>query len=218
MAQIFPRSSNTIAKASIVALVIIVGLLGTAAFFFVRSPYITWVSEAIVQPVQFSHKHHAGELGISCLYCHTSVEDSWHAGIPPTKTCMNCHVQIWNQSPYLAPVRDSWSSGTPLQWNMVNVVAEFAYFNHSIHVAKGVGCETCHGRVDEMNQIYKANSFQMRWCMECHFNPEQYLRPREEVYTMGYQPPIPQAQLGAQLVKEYNINKGVLQNCDTCHH
>jgi len=156
-----------------------------------------------------------GGMGIDCRYCHTSVEQSSFANIPPTKTCMNCHSQIWVTSPYLEPVRASYRTDTPLRWTRVHNLPDFVYFNHSIHVKKGVGCETCHGRIDQMPGIYQANTLQMEWCLGCHRAPERYVRPREFVTTMGYVPAEPQAVLGARLVKDYDIQK--LTSCSVCH-
>jgi hypothetical protein len=153
--------------------------------------------------------------GIDCRYCHTSVETSPFAGIPPTKTCMNCHSQIWSQAPILEPIRASFREDRPVRWVRVHDLPDFVYFNHSIHVKKGMGCETCHGRIDQMPLTLQENSLQMEWCINCHRNPENYVRPRSEVYTMGYKPPVPQSVIGAQLVKEYGIRGNT--SCSTCH-
>jgi hypothetical protein len=215
MSQIFPPSANSYARGSIVALVIAVAVLGLTLDRLSRSPYVTRAETVREQPVQFSHQHHVGGLGIDCRYCHTSVEISTSAGIPPTKTCMNCHSQIWSTSPYLEIVRASYRDNEPLQWMRVHDLPDFVYFNHSVHVKKGVGCETCHGRVDRMPLMYQHSSLLMEWCLDCHRNPEQYVRPRSAVYEMGYQPPEHQAELGAQLVEEYQIQS--LTSCSTCH-
>src|ERR1700722_10904045 len=151
--QIFHRSSNTISKATIFAVVIVASVALWACIQLQRSPYVTYAGVARPQPVPFSHQHHVAGLGIDCRYCHTSVENSHFAGIPPTKTCMNCHSQIWVGSSMLEPVRDSYRTGKSIEWQRVNKVADFAYFNHSIHVNKGIGCSSCHGRVDQMQAI-----------------------------------------------------------------
>ena len=183
-----------------------------------RSDYYTRRNLTVLQPVQFSHQHHVAGLGIGCRYCHTSVETSSFAGIPPTQTCMNCHSQIWTTAPALQPVRDSWANNTPIQWNRVYNLPQFVYFNHSPHIQKGIGCETCHGRLDQMDQTFKATSMQMEWCLECHRAPEKFIRPKNEVYTMGWAPPQPQATLGPQLVKEYGVlDARTLTSCSTCH-
>ncbi len=193
---------------------LVVSLAG-AVRVFQRSDVVTAANTVRDQPVQFSHQHHVGGIGIDCRYCHTSVEVSSTAGIPPTKTCINCHSQIWSTSPYLEPVRSSFRDDQPLKWLRVHDTPDFVYFNHSIHVKKGVGCETCHGRVDQMPLMRQQNSLQMEWCLNCHRNPEQFVRPRSEVFTMGYVPAVDQRELGPQLVAEYRIQS--LTNCSVCH-
>src|SRR5687767_2066393 len=215
MPQIFRRSANTLSKVSLAGVLILVGSLILLAMILGRSSYVTRQALYIEQPVQFSHLHHAGDDGIDCRYCHTSVETSAFAGIPPTKTCMNCHSQIWSTAPILEPVRASFREDTPLRWIRVHDLPDFVYFNHSIHVKKGMGCETCHGRVDQMPLMKQQNSLQMEWCLNCHRNPEQFVRPREEVFTMGYRPPRPQSEMGPELVHKYNIKPST--DCSTCH-
>jgi hypothetical protein len=182
-----------------------------------RSSYVTEANLVRPQPVPFSHKHHVSGLGIDCRYCHTAVEQSAFAGIPSTAICMNCHNQIWTNSPMLEPVRESYRTGQPLRWTRVHNLAEFAYFNHSIHVNKGVGCATCHGRVDQMPLVSQERSLLMEWCLDCHRSPEQYLRPREEVFNMAWSPPADQMELGTQLVRKYNIRTEQLTDCSICH-
>jgi hypothetical protein len=215
MAQIFHRSTNTISRVSIYGAVILVGVLGYAANVINMTSYVTEVHNARPQPVPFSHKHHAGELGLDCRYCHTSVEVSSSAGMPPTQTCMTCHSQIWTNAAILEPVRASYRDSTPISWTRVNAVPDFVYFNHSIHVAKGVGCTTCHGPVAEMNITWRENSLYMRWCLECHNAPEKFLRPRSEVFNPFYKAPADQEALGNKLMAEYKVQK--LTNCTTCH-
>ena len=215
MAQIFHRSTNFIARFSVFSTLFLVGLALVAVLAVARSPYLTRQNISREQPVQFSHKHHVGDDGIDCRYCHTGVETSAVAGIPPTKTCMNCHSVLYNTSASLEPIRESYRSDKSIQWVKVHRLADFVYFNHSIHVNKGVGCETCHGRVDKMPLTWQKASLQMEWCLDCHRHPEQYVRPREEVFTMGYEPPIEQEELGRRLVKEYKIQS--LTSCSTCH-
>jgi hypothetical protein len=215
MAQIFHRSTNTLSRLSIFgALFAVAGLLWLLTVIS-RSGYVTGQNVARTQPVQFSHKHHSGELGIDCRYCHTSVEVSAVASVPPTKTCINCHSQIWTQSPFLEPVRNSWATDQSILWVKVNDLPDFVYFNHSAHVSKGVGCVSCHGRVDKMNQIYQSASLQMEWCLNCHRHPEQYVRPREEVFNLAWEPSKPQAELGLELLKAYDIHPRT--DCSTCH-
>ncbi|GIK40957.1 MAG: cytochrome c [Chloroflexota bacterium] len=218
MAQIFHPSTNTIAKVSIFGGVFILAGVAALIMVFVHSSYTTGVGVFVEQPVPFSHEHHVSGLGIDCRYCHTSVEKSSAAGIPPTETCMTCHSQIWTNAEVLEPVRASFRTDRPIEWIRVHNLPDFVYFNHSIHVAKGVGCETCHGRVDQMAFTYKANTLYMEWCLDCHRHPENYIRPVEEIYTMGYQPQEDQVTLGRELVKAYNIQVPQLTNCSVCHH
>ncbi|MGA8038044.1 MAG: cytochrome c3 family protein [Candidatus Acidiferrales bacterium] len=218
MAQIFNRTANIVSKASIVAVGGLVALLGGVLWTLMMSPYYTNVNLTREQPVPFSHKHHAGELGIDCRYCHTSVEKSSFAGVPPTQTCMTCHSQIWTNAPMLEPVRASYRDNKSISWIRVNALPDYVYFNHSIHVAKGVGCTTCHGPIAEMPLTYKANTLYMGWCINCHRQPEKYLRPKSEVFNPNYVEPANQMQLGAQLVKDYKIQSlRTMQSCSTCH-
>jgi hypothetical protein len=213
--QIFHRSANTISRVSIFGAVFIVAGLLTLIVYISGSPWVTLAFVPREQPIQFSHERHVAGNGIDCRYCHTSVEDSSFAGIPPTKTCMNCHSEIFSNSPFLAPVRDSFANNKPIEWTRVHDLPDFVYFNHGIHIKKGVGCTTCHGPVDRMPLMRQQASLQMDWCMNCHRHPEQYVRPRDQVFSVDYQPPPNQAELGARLVKEYQIQK--LTSCSTCH-
>ena len=216
--QIFHRSTNTISRASIYGAVFIVAGLGWALNQLQRSPYITYAGVVKPQPVPFSHQHHVTGLGIDCRYCHTSVEQSSFAGIPPTKTCMNCHSQIWTNASMLEPVRASYRSGQSLQWTRVNQLPDFAYFNHSIHINKGVGCSSCHGQVNQMPLMFQASPLLMQWCLDCHRNPEAVLRPRDQVFNMDWKAPANQAEIGKQLAVEYKIQSvAQLQSCSTCH-
>ena len=224
MAQIFHRSANTLAKASIVGAVVLLATLGGIAHTIDKSPYVTSQEVIREQPVPFSHEHHVKGLGIDCRYCHTSVEESHFAGIPATKTCMTCHSVVWTNTEVLRPVRQSWANNTPIEWNRVHDLPDFAYFNHSIHVAKGVGCSTCHGQVDRMPLMWQHSPLTMSWCLECHREPEKFVRPREQIYNMDYRverdsgrPEKTQAELGPKLVEEYRIRKEQLTNCSTCH-
>jgi hypothetical protein len=215
MAQIFHRSTNTISRVSIFGAVFAVaGLLWLIAQVH-RSPWATEAHVARRQPIQFSHERHVGGNGIDCRYCHTSVEFSGFAGIPPTKTCLNCHGQIFADSPFLLPVRESFETGRSLEWTRVHDLPDFVFFDHSIHVNKGVGCTTCHGQVERMPLLAQEQSLQMEWCLDCHRNPERYVRPRDAVFLVSYEPPADQLALGRRLVEEYEIQK--LTSCSTCH-
>ena len=196
MAQIFHRSANTLARVSILGVVVLLAALGAIAYEAQRSAHVTRQDEARVQNPPFSHQHHVGGLGLDCRYCHTSVETSNFAGIPPTKTCMNCHSQIWTNAPMLEPVRESFRSGNSLKWERVHDLPDFVYFDHSIHINKGVGCQSCHGPVDKMPLMYQANSLQMEWCLDCHRAPDKFLRPKyvagnasNQVFNMTYEQP-----------------------------
>src|ERR1051326_7175843 len=229
--QIFHRSTNTISRATIYGAVFLAAALLWACLQLQRSPYITYAKVARPQPVPFSHQHHVGGLGIDCRYCHTSVENSNFAGLPPTKTCMNCHAQIWTGAPLLEPVRESFRSGKSLVWTRVNDLPDFVYFNHSIHINKGVGCNTCHGPVDRMPLMFNEASLQMEWCLDCHRNPEKNLRPRDQVFNMRYEQPtaenpvefngqkyIDQLSLGTALKDQYHLrSKQDITSCSTCH-
>src|SRR4051812_19871056 len=217
MAQIFHPAMNTVAKATIFGAVFIAAAVGWIGWQVDRSPYITQAGVVRQQPVPFSHEHHVSGLGLDCRYCHTSVTQSGFAGIPPTKTCMTCHSQIWTNAEMLQPVRDSWNNDRPLAWTRVHDLPDYVYFNHSIHVAKGIGCNTCHGQVDKMPLMYQSASLQMEWCLNCHREPEKFIRPRDQVFNMRYQPPADQMALGAKLVKEYHVHKEQLTNCYICH-
>jgi hypothetical protein len=189
MAQVFDRSSNALARFSLVLTGVIVIALGVTLDNLQRSPWVTRQGQRPDQPVPFSHKHHVVGLGLQCQYCHTSVEKSAYAGIPPTKTCINCHSQIWTNAQLLEPVRQSWATGASIQWIKVHDLPDYVYFNHSIHVNKGIGCASCHGRVDEMPLMYQQNTLQMEWCLNCHRNPGVNLRPTSEIYNMAWAGP-----------------------------
>jgi hypothetical protein len=218
MSQIFHRHTNVYSRLSILALVVVLGALGAAVAALNWSGYNTNQADFVEQPVQFSHAHHVGGMGIDCRYCHTTVEESAFANIPPTKTCMNCHSQIWINAPILEPVRASFREGKPLHWTRVHDLPDFVYFNHSIHVKQGVGCATCHGPVDKMPLMYQQSTLMMQWCLDCHRNVAKYIRPRDQVFNMNWERPSDDPGLGERLVKEYNIaDVGQLTNCSTCH-
>jgi len=229
--QIFHRSTNTISRATIFGSVFVIAALFWAMAEIQRSPYVTYSGVVKPQPVAFSHQHHVTGLGIDCRYCHTSVENSKFAGIPPTKTCMNCHSQIWTNAALLEPVRESYRTDRSLQWTRVNQLPDYVYFDHSIHINKGVGCNTCHGQVDRMPLMYQYASLQMEWCLNCHRAPEKYLRPRDQVFNMRYEEPssdkpvtvdgrdyIDQLSLGRDLRNKYKLRtERDITSCSTCH-
>lgn len=228
MPQVFHRAFNPLGRVAIFGSVFLLAGTGAALPLVFRSYYVTGSHLAYEQPVPFSHQHHVGQLGIDCRYCHTSVETAAFAGIPPTKTCMNCHQQIWVGSPLLAEVRDSYRTDRSIPWRRVHNLPGFTYFNHSIHVAKGVGCVECHGRVDEMPLTWQTRSLLMEWCVDCHRHPASRLRPREEVFNMTWKPedetdpesglPYSRTALGQRLAREYGVrDAGVLTSCSTCH-
>ena len=189
MAQVFDRSSNALARASLVLTGLLVIVLGVTLDELQRSPWVTRQGQRAEQPVPFSHKHHVEGLGLQCQYCHGTVEVSSYAGIPPTKTCINCHSQIWTNAALLEPVRQSWATGASIQWIKVHDLPDYVYFNHEIHVNKGIGCASCHGRVDQMPLMYMENTLQMEWCLNCHRNPAVNLRPTGEIYNMAWAGP-----------------------------
>ena len=231
MSQIFSKSANSISRVSIVGAALLAGLLLGLVYELGNSPWVTRQNVAREQPIQFSHERHVAGNGIDCRYCHTSVEESRFAGIPPTKTCMNCHSQIFSNAPFLEPVRASFNSNKPLRWTRVHDLPDFVYFDHSIHVNKGVGCTSCHGPVDKMPLMYQSSTLQMAWCLDCHRNPEKNVRPRDQVFSVAYKQPssaapvkalgkefTDQRELGLALVAEYKIQEPRnLTSCSTCH-
>lgn len=218
MAQIFHRSANLIARFSVLAIVVLANLALAVVLIIARSPYTTNQRVVRVQPVQFSHKHHAGDDGIDCRYCHTSVESSAYAGIPPTKTCMNCHSVLFNNVEYLEPLRESYRTEQSIEWVKVHRLADYVYFNHSIHINKGIGCSSCHGAVNEMPLIFQASPLTMQWCLDCHRNPQVNLRPKEEIFNINWKAPANQEEVGKQLAADYKLRSTAeLTSCSTCH-
>jgi len=213
VAQVFHRSTNTLSKLSIFGAAFLAAFALYVVLEVNRSGYVTRAGEVRDQPIPFSHQHHVGGLGIDCRYCHTSVEVSATAGLPPTRTCMNCHSQIWSQSPMLEPVRASFRSGESLEWVRVHDLPDFVYFNHSAHVNRGVGCTTCHGPVDRMPLMYQEKSLQMEWCLDCHRQPAKYVRPQSEVFKPRWTPPAdydPMAEVQRRHIQPRT-------SCNTCH-
>jgi len=217
MSQLFPPSINIISRVVIVGLILSVAGLAGFVYLLVNSPYMTEVGMAKQQPAPFSHRQHVGELGLDCRYCHSSVTRSDFAGIPATETCLGCHRDVASEAPSLELVRASYQNNQPLEWIRVHDLPDFVYFNHGIHVNKGIGCETCHGRVDQMPVVGKVQTLYMEWCLECHRQPERFVRPQSEVFSMGWESSPDQATLGPQLVTEYGIKVAQLSDCSICH-
>jgi hypothetical protein len=216
--SLFRPKHNTLAQLSL--LIVAGGALGTlgGVFIYVRSPLARGMQDPIEQPIQFDHRHHTRDEGIDCRFCHNTVDRSPHAGIPDSQLCLNCHSQIWNQSPLLEPLRRSYFEGKPIVWKKVNDVPDFVYFNHAIHVNKGVGCVTCHGRVDQMAAVEKEHPMTMAWCLDCHRNPEPHLRPVDEVTNMTWKPEgdaAATAALGRELAQQNQVHTRT--SCTTCH-
>jgi len=213
--QIFHRSTNTFSKVSIFGAIFFVSFGLWVIVMINRSPYVRQTGHALQQPVPFSHQHHVAGLGLDCRYCHTTVETSAFAGIPPTQTCMNCHSQIWTDAPILEPIRASYRTGVPIRWARVHRLPGFVRFNHSIHIHKGIGCVSCHGPIDTMPLTWQAEPLTMEWCVSCHRAPEKKIRPRDQVFNLHWVAS-DQSKLGPELVKEYKVRS--LTNCSTCHY
>lgn len=237
MAQLFPPSSNSTVRALIIGGVLAAAGLISFPYLIDRSPYVSGQRVSYEQPVPFSHMHHVRGLGIDCRYCHTGVENSPFAGIPATKTCMTCHSQIWTNADLLEPVRAAFKDNKPIQWTRVHNLPHYVFFDHSIHINKGVACTTCHGPVQFMPLTYQQNTLHMRWCIDCHRHPERFIGRREDVFKTDSNHPDrddlfmtnlhplekegvePEKKLsGAELVKLYKIKPRVkMQDCYTCH-
>ncbi|MEM6646008.1 MAG: cytochrome c3 family protein [Bacteroidota bacterium] len=215
MPQLFPKKANMVPHLSLF------GSLGGGVFliafvWYFFSPEYIDVGYAPEQPVPYSHELHAGQLGMDCRYCHSNVEVSAYSNIPPTQTCMNCHSQIKTASLALAPVRESWATGEPIEWVKVHHLADYAHFSHASHVNNGVGCETCHGRIDQMEVVWQAEPLSMGWCLECHRQPELWLRPNDEITTMGYVQPANYIERNIERIAREGIQPP--SNCSACHY
>jgi hypothetical protein len=215
--QLFRPSANVFARAILIAIAVFPFAAIAVTYGIMNSAYVTGQDVVRTQPIPFSHKHHYAELGIHCLYCHTSVEKSPFAGLPATHVCMSCHSQIWTNAAMLAPVRESLAANRPVRWTRVHVLPAYVYFDHSVHVAKGVGCSTCHGRIDQMALTSQAAPLTMGWCVGCHSNPAPNLRPRGEIFNMAWEPPPDQERAGHELLKANRIDPNRLIECSTCH-
>jgi len=215
MSALFPPSSNTIFRVISLALLATPVLAIGAAYIYLGSPYYTGQNDPIDQTFQFDHRHHVSDDGIDCRYCHSSVESSPYAGVPSTAVCMNCHAQVWNKSPLLEQLRARYFRGEPIPWNRVHRLPNFVYFNHAIHVNKGVGCVSCHGRVDQMAMIEQVEPLTMGWCLDCHRNPAKHLRPLEMITDMTWQPEGDPEHAGKELLQKYDVHTRT--SCTTCH-
>jgi hypothetical protein len=214
LAQIFPKWTNALPLLAAVTLIVAASAV-VGFFWYYGSPQYTDVGYHPKQPVTYSHKLHAGDLGIDCRYCHTTVEVSAKAAIPPTQTCMNCHSLVAVDSASLKPIRESWATGKPMEWVRVHKLADYAYFDHRSHITKGIGCVSCHGRVDEMVEVTQEKPLSMGWCLDCHRNPDKNLRPLDQITNMSWQPGENQAEMAAKLKQELNIAPS--EDCSTCH-
>jgi len=218
MPQIFHPSANTLSRLTIYGSVVVILGPVVLTYLLFRSPYQTHVGVVEPQPVPFSHEHHVKGLGIDCRYCHTTVETSSFAGLPPTHTCMTCHSQIWSTSPMLEPVRSSLAANRPIVWTRVHDLPDFVYFHHGIHIQKGIGCVSCHGRVDQMPMMWKEEPLTMEWCLACHRHPERHLREKRQIFNMDWSPPAgEQLEIGRDLIKREHIEVDRLTNCSVCH-
>jgi len=217
MPQLFPPAANTLARVALMAIPVVPFLGIGLAYGLMRSPYATGVDVSLDQPIPFSHKHHVGDVGIDCRYCHTSVERSAFAGLPPTETCMTCHSQLFTDAAMLAPVRKSLAEHKPIHWRRVHVLPDHVYFDHSVHIAKGVGCTTCHGAVDAMPLMRQTAPLTMGWCLDCHRNPAPRLRPPSEIFSTDWRPPADQLEQGCRLMADYLIKTDHLTDCSICH-
>lgn len=215
MSALFPKHYNTLARVSLAVAALVPAVAIGGLMLYVRTPFGYGTNEPYEQPVQFDHRHHVKDLGLDCRYCHTSVEQSATAGIPPTELCMGCHNQVWNKSPLLDPVREWYFTDQPIPWKRVHNLPDFAYFHHGIHVNKGIGCASCHGRVDEMASVEQVAPLTMGWCLDCHRNPEQYIRPKDQITNLAWVAEGDPIELGKALVKEYDVHTRT--SCSTCH-
>ena len=217
MPQLFRPVADTITRTVLVAAVLVPILLVGVAYAITASPHVTDQNVVVTQPVPFSHAHHVAQLGLDCRYCHTGVEKAWFAGLPPTETCMTCHSQIWTNAALLAPVRESFADNAPIPWQRVHRIPDYVYFDHSIHITKGVGCTTCHGAVNEMQLMYQAAPLTMAWCLDCHRDPAKNLRPKAAIFSTDWRPGEKQSEEGHKLLAEYGIKVDHLTECSVCH-
>jgi hypothetical protein len=215
MRPLFPPWSDTLFRLCLALVAMGIASIPIAMMLWVRTPYVTKKDDPVDQPLQFDHRHHVRDDGIDCMYCHSNATKSAYAGAPPTALCMNCHSQVWQTASFLAPVRESWFEGQPLRWQRVHQLPQFVYFNHSAHVNRGVGCVECHGRVDLMAQVHAVAPLTMIWCLRCHRDPAEHLRPQSEITNMEWSPGQPRREIGERIRNERHIDPPV--NCTGCH-
>lgn len=218
MSQLFQPRADAIFRFALwcTALGALAGLITIESLS--HSDWLTGRGLVEAQPTEFSHQHHAGELGIGCRYCHTTVEREATAGMPPTYTCMTCHSQIWTGARMLKAVRESLATNTPIEWQRVGRLPEYVYFDHSVHVNNGIGCSSCHGDMDHMQMTYQPHAFSMDFCVSCHRNPQDFLRPKDKIFDMQWAPANDQEKLGRALMTKYHIESpSLLTGCSTCH-
>jgi hypothetical protein len=215
MSALFKPRSNILFRTVLFILAVVVLGIPVTLMTWARTPFGTNQFDPVAQPVQFDHRHHVVDDGIDCRFCHTSVDRAASAGIPSTELCLNCHSQIWNKSALLDVVRQSGATGQPIEWLRVHRLPDFVYFNHAIHVTKGVGCVECHGRVDRMPTMQQVQPLTMGWCLDCHRDPNPRLRPVEEITNMNWKPEGDPVALGQELAKKYDVKPRV--TCYTCH-
>ena len=215
MSKLFPKSANRL-PLQIVIFLVLFGGVATAGVTYYMTPKYTRVGYAPVQPVPFSHALHAGQLGLDCRFCHSNVEKSGHSNVPTSQTCMNCHNQVLKDDPKLALVRESAATGKPIAWVQLHKTPDFVYFNHSVHVNRGISCVHCHGPVNKMDEVRHSKSLGMAFCLECHRDPAAKIRPVDQVYNLDWQAPEGFAKKeGAKLVKDWNVHPG--ESCSVCH-
>jgi formate-dependent nitrite reductase cytochrome c552 subunit len=212
---LFAPSANSIYWLAIGTIAAAIIALPVLMIAWARTPYATGAQEPLEQPVKFDHRHHVRDDGVDCYYCHAGAQRTPYAGVPATSLCMGCHNQVWPDSPELAPVRRSYFEGRPIHWRRVNAMPDFVFFDHGIHVNKGVGCVTCHGRVDQMGRVYQAEPLTMRFCLDCHREPEKHLRPLDRITDMEWVPSPSQAEVGRELRAKLGVRSVV--DCTGCH-
>lgn len=214
MANIFPKWTNKLPIQILVGLSVIAGtVVAGVSYYF--TPKYTRVGYMPTQPVAYDHSLHVTQLGMDCRFCHTGVEESGYSNVPDTQTCMKCHSQVKSDSPKLAPIRASWQTGQPMQWVRIHQAPDYVYFNHAVHVNRGISCVSCHGNINHMEVVFHDQPQSMGWCLDCHREPEKNIRPVEYVYDLDWKPQEDQEELGTKLVKEWNVNPP--KTCAGCH-